>query len=199
MTAEEAMVAQPPRRGVSRGGCLLRVAIAIVAVIGLIVLVGETFDQGDDADQPIRGFVAGQAEAFERGDVNQFPSEHTFVTRLADGAFIALYDRSPRAQELNNDDCLIFFDETASLGTLEPLPGIDGGFVEDCDGARTVWRADGVFAFGAGYQDVPMDSFGTTVTGDGELIVDTRNRSCTRSRGTVGIPPFVERQCRGAG
>lgn len=187
-----------PRRLRGRSGCLIRGAIAFAAIVGLIVLVGETFDQGDDADQPARGLNAGPADEYARGDVNQFESEHVLLTRLADGEFLAFYDRSPRAQELSIDGCRVFFDETASLGTLDPLPDIEGAFVEDCNDARTVWRADGVFAFGAGYAGVPLDSFETNLNDAGELIVDTRNRRCTQSLGAPGIPPFVERTCRGA-
>lgn len=198
MTDEGTAVHTPAARG-RRGGCLLRIALAIVAVVGLVVLIGETFDQGEDADQPVRGFVAGRVDSFEHGDVNEFTPEHVLLTRLSDGTFVALYDRSPRAQELNSDECRVMFDETASLGTLAPLSEIDGAFVEECDGARTVWRADGVYAFGTGYEGVPLDSFETRIIEEGDVIVDTRSRRCTRSRGTPGIPPFVERRCRGAG
>jgi hypothetical protein len=172
--------------------------IALAIIVGLIVLIGETFDQGENANQPSRGFNAGPADEYETGDVNQFETEHVLLTRLADGTFLAFYDRSPRAQELSIDNCRVYFDETASLGPLSPLPQIEGGFVEDCEGARTVWRADGEFAFGAGYASVPLDPFSTRVNDEGELIVDTRSRECTRSLGAPGIPPFVQRTCGGA-
>lgn len=184
----------PPAR--TPGGCLLRVALVIALLTGLVVLIGTIFDQGDGASQPVRGFVAGPAENFQLADVNYFEQQHAFVVRLQDGAFIALYDRSPRRQELQGGtDCRVFYDETAAIGTLEQLPGMRGALVEDCDEARTVWRVDGAFAFGAGYEGVPLDRFATRVDRDGRLIVDTRSRTCTRSRGAPGLGPFVEQRC----
>ncbi len=56
-----------------------------------------------------------------------------------------------------------------------------------------MWRADGAFAFGADYGN--LDRFNTSVDGAGHLIVDTSSRSCTRSRGVIGVPPFDEKTC----
>jgi hypothetical protein len=184
---------QPARSG--RLGCLLRLAIAVVAMVGLVIAIGTIFNQGKDADQPASGYDAGPAVSYQPATVNQIEPQHLFVTRLQDGTFVALYDRSSRQQELHGD-CRVVFDDTAGIGLLEPLPGITGGFVETCDDARAVWRADGEFAFGSGYGN--LDRFPTSVDGNGHLIIQTDTRTCTRSKGVIGVPPFVEQQC-GAG
>lgn len=185
----------PERRPQRRIGCLARIAIAVAAAVALVVAIGMIFDQGDDASQPSRGFNASAAANYERADVNYVPTEHIFITRRQDGEFIALYDLSARQQELGGD-CRVVWDDAAQTGTLEQLPGFTGALVEQCDdGARTVWRADGAFAFGAGYGS--LDRFPITVRDDGTLFVDTRTRTCTRSRGVPGVPPFTETTCRG--
>lgn len=186
----------PPRpaRG-PRLGCLARVALGIVAAVALVIAIGLIFDQGDDASQPSRGFNAGAAENYQRADVNYVPTEHIFITRLQDGEFIALYDKSSRQQELGGD-CRVTWDDAAQTGTLEQLPGFTGALVEQCeDEGRTVWRADGTFAFGAGYGN--LDRFAAKIRDDGTLFIDTRSRTCTRSRGVPGVPPFVASTCRG--
>lgn len=177
-------------------GCAVRGLIAIAAVVALVVAIGFAFDQGDNADQPVPGFDAGPAESYLPATVNYLEAQHVFVTRLTDGTFVALYDRSTRQQELGGN-CRLFYDDNAGLGTLDQLPGIRGAIVEECSGRRGVWRADGAFAFGAGYGD--LDRFDTSVDGRGELIIDTSSRSCTRSRGVVGVPPYDSRRCDGAG
>jgi hypothetical protein len=186
-------VDQPKRAGCLRG-CLLRVLIALVVLTAIGIAIGFAFHD-ENANLPTDDVNAGPAENYERGDVSYIPSEHVFVTRLADGTFIALYDMSPKQQELDSD-CRIFYDDLAQLGTLEQLPGFEGGLVEECDGARSVWRADGTPAFGSGsYAD--LDRFQTRTNNNGELIIDTSSRTCTRSRGVPGVPPFTETTCRG--
>jgi len=184
--------AATPRRRVGRSGCLLRISIAIIIAIGTVVAIGTIFDQGDNADQPVHGFVAGNADALPPGSVNYFEQQHIFLTHLPSGEFIALYDRSSRQQELNGD-CRVHYEDAAGLGTLDPLPGVQGALVEDCNNARAVWRADGKFAFGNGYGD--LDRLNTRVDAQGQVIVDTESRSCTRSRGVIGIAPFDVRRC----
>jgi hypothetical protein len=165
-------------------------AAAIVALV-VVVAIGTIFNEGDNADQPIRGYDAGPAAAFQPASVNFVEAEHLFIVRLLDGSFLALYDMSSRQQELGGD-CRILHDDSAGIGTLSPLPGLAGAFVEDCSGTRAVWRPDGVFSFGNNYGD--MDRFGARVTPQGELIIDVSNRSCTRSRGVIGLEPFDVRQ-----
>jgi hypothetical protein len=179
-------------RGMTRSGCLLRALIGIAVIVAAVVIIGETFDQGDSAKQPPRGFDAGPADGFATPSVNQIEEEHLFVVRLPNGEFRAFYDKSARQQELNGD-CRILFDDTAGIGALEPIAGVKGAFVEDCEGSRAVWRADGVFAFGASYGD--LDQYGTSVDANGDLIVDVRSRSCTRSKGAPGVPPYEVRRC----
>ncbi|MEX2225564.1 MAG: hypothetical protein WEB52_03840 [Dehalococcoidia bacterium] len=181
-----------PERGRWVRGCLLRALIAIGVLVVVGLAIGLAFDN-DDANVPTDDVNAGPAENYERGDVSYIASEHIYVTRLEDGTFIALYDKSPKQQELNSA-CRVFFDEFAQLGPLEQLAGIKGAFVEECEATRGVWRADGERAFGAGYGD--LDRFNTRTNDEGELIVDTGTRTCTRSRGT-GVPPFTETACRG--
>lgn len=185
-------VAAASKRRFSVGGCLLRVGIGIVALVALVVLIGTIFDQGDDADQPVDGFVAGKAESFLRGDVNYFEQQHIFLTRLPDGEFIALYDLSTRQRELGGT-CRVRLDETAGVGTLEPLTGMTGAFIEDCDDVRGVWRLDGKFSFGPANPD--LDRFNTRIDEEGTLIIDTDSRSCSRSRQVPGLPPFDSDTC----
>lgn len=191
MSDESPRPAEPARR---RGGCLLRIVLALAVLVALFVGIGLLFDQGDNAQQPQRGYDAGEAEAYQRADVNYLETERIFVTRLADGTFIALYDKSPKQQE-QRSDCRVSYDENAQLGPLEQLDGMRGAFVEVCEGARAVWRVDGVRSTGAGYGD--LDRFRTSVTREGRLLIDTRERTCTRSRGVAGVPPFDQRICEG--
>lgn len=180
---------QPRRR--SRLGCLGRILLAIGLAVVLVIAVGLIFDQGDDAGQPERGFNVGPAESFETADVNYIEPRHLFVVRLQDGSFTALYDQSPKQQELGSG-CRVFFDDNAALGPeIEQLPGFRGAFVEECEGTRAVWRADGQRAFGAGYGN--LDRYQTSTDAAGNLIVDISSRTCTRSKG--GVPPFVETTC----
>jgi hypothetical protein len=173
-------------------GCLLRVLIVVAVLTAIVVAIGEIFDQGDSADQPVRGFDAGPAANFQPASVVQFEQQHVFVVRMQDGEFLAFYDKSTKQQELGGD-CRLQWDDTALIGTLEPVPGITGGFVEDCDDVRSVWRADGAFAFGGSWGD--LDRYNTSVNADGDLIVDTRTRTCTRSAGVPGQEPFEQREC----
>ena len=127
-----------------------------------------------------------------RGDVNYFEQEHIFLTRLPDGEFIALYDLSTRQRELGGT-CRVRLDETAGIGTLTPLAGMAGAFVEDCNDVRGVWRLDGAFSFGPANTD--LDRFSTRVDAQGTLIIDTDSRSCSRSRQVPGLPPFDSATC----
>jgi len=187
-------VAAESGRGGWVRGCLLRGLIALVVLTAIGIAIGFAFHD-PDANLPTDDVNAGPAENYERADVSYIPSEHVYVTRLEDGTFIALYDMSPKQQELDSD-CRIFYDDFALLGTLEQLPGFEGGLVEECDGARSVWRADGTPAFGSGSY-ANLDRFQTHTNDAGELIIDTSSRTCTRSRGVPGVPPFTETTCRG--
>ena len=188
----EAPEPERPRRSPWRS-CLVRALIVIAVLVALFFAIGLAFDQ-DDAVLPSHSYNAGPAENYERGDVSYVPSEHLYITRLEDGSFIALYDKSPRQQELDSN-CRIAFDERAQLGTLDQLPGFEGAFVEECEEARSVWRADGTYSLGPGERN--LDRFNTHTNDAGELVVDTRTRTCTKSRGVIGVPPYVETSCRG--
>ena len=170
------------------GGCAGLLALAVV----LFFAIGLYFDEGDSASRPGGGFDAGPASAYEPGTVNQLPEQHAWVVRLPDGTLYVFYDKSSKQQELGGE-CRVLYDETAGLGTVNQIEGMVGAFVEDCEGARTVWRVDGQLAFGAGYGN--LDRFDTQEDPDGQLIIDTGSRSCTRSRGAPGIPPFDEERC----
>ena len=186
----------PPRRLPALGGCLVRGLAVIVAAIVLVVVIGETFDQGRKAGAPPQGFtVPGLAEDYERGDVNYFDLEHVFVVRFPDGTFRAYYDRSSKRQELGGD-CRIEYHEMALPGRLEQITGMRGAFVEECEGVRAVWRVDGRLATTSSYGD--LNRFATRITDDGELFVDTSERNCTQSVGVPGIEPFEEKTCGGA-
>lgn len=183
---------QDAPRGRRRLGCLVRLAAAVLVVVAIVVAIGFLFDQGSDSVERDRGYDAGAASDYQDASVVYAEPQHLFVVRLPDGTFIALYDKSSKQQELRSD-CRLAFEDAASTGNLAPLPGIAGAFVENCEGRRAVWRADGVFAFGAGYGN--LDRFDTSVDAAGHLIVDTTTRTCTRSRGVIGVPPFDERRC----
>ncbi len=185
---------KPTRRRLpgGRSGCLVRGLIGIAVLVALVIAIGEIFDQGKDANQPLRSYNAGLAAEYQRGDVNYIDLEHVFLVRLPDGEFLAFYDKSSRQQELNGS-CRITYDENAGVGTLEPVPGIGGAFVEDCEGSRVVWRVDGKYSFGNGYG--PLDELKTSIDDNGDLIIDTSSRSCTRSKGVPGFAPFEARTC----
>jgi hypothetical protein len=173
-------------------GCVTRAVITIAAIVAVVVAIGFAFDQGDSAVQPQHGFDAGPASAYQTPSVTAFEGEHLFLVRLADGSFTALYDRSTKQQELGGN-CRLAYEESAGLGTLDPLPGLLGGFVEGCEGARAVWRADGRFAFGTSYGD--LDRYAANVDVAGRVIVDTETRSCTRSAGVIGQEPYLRKTC----
>ena len=180
------------RMASGRGGCLLRVLIAIAVPVAVVVAIGTIFNQGDNADQPVHGYEAGPAGAYAPGSVTYFEQQHFYIVHLHDGGFVALYDRASKQQELGGD-CRVSYDETAGVGTLDPLPGTIGAFVEECNSSRSVWRVDGMFAFGSGYGD--LDRFGARVNPSGDLIIDTDSRTCTRSRGVIGVEPFDVKRC----
>ena len=180
------------RRRLISGGCLLRIVVVAVAVTGIVVAIGTIFNEGDDADQPVHGHVVGHATTFPPGSVNYFEQQHFFLANIPDVGFVALYDRSSRQQELNGD-CRVHYEDTAGIGTLAPLAGTTGALVEDCNNARAVWRLDGAFSFGNGYGD--LDRFDVRTGPQGDVIVDTESRTCTRSRGVIGIAPFDVRRC----
>jgi len=181
--------------GSGRRGCLVWiVAVAALAVV-LFFAIGLYFDEGDDASQPARGFDAGPASAYEIASISYFEAQHFFITRLQDGTFIALYDKSTKQQELGGG-CRVAYQEGATLGTASQLPGMTGALAEECEQARTVWRVDGTFAFGSGYGD--LDRFDTRIDAAGRLIVETASRSCTRSRGVIGVAPFDAERCGNA-
>ena len=187
--------APPGPRGCTwRTGCLLPLVVVAAAVV--LVTAGEfiAFLVGSPSGSaPSSQFDAGPADAYRRGDVSQIEPEHLFITRLEDGTFIALYDKSPRQQE-GNGSCRVHYVDVSPLGTLPQLPGFTGAFVEDCSSeTRTVWRADGTYAFGAGYGN--LDRYNTHINAEGHLIIDLSSRTCTRSVGVVGVPPFRVTRC----
>ena len=183
---------EAPKRRISAGGCLLRIGIALVILTGIVVAIGTIFNEGDNADQPVHGFAAGAIDALPPGSVNYFEQEHIFLTHLPNGEFVALYDRSSRQQELSGD-CRVRYEDTAGIGTLAPIAGTTGALVEDCNSGRAVWRVDGKFSFGNSYGD--LDRLNVRTDANGQVIVDTDSRTCTRSRGVIGIAPFEPRSC----
>jgi hypothetical protein len=189
---EGRLTPEPERHGRSRLGCLGRAALAIVAAVALIVIIGETFDQGNSAKKPSSNVNAGAADIYPPGDLTHLAIDHIFVVRLESGEYIALYDQSPKQQGLRSG-CRVRFDEHAQLIGLTQLPGFTGAFVEECEGLLATWRADGKFAGGASYGD--LDRFETEITEDGDLIVKTNRRTCTKSRGVNGLPPYDVVSC----
>lgn len=186
------MSARPAKRAAWWRGCLLRLLIVLAVLVALFFAIGLAFDQGPGAlERSSSDFNAGAAEEYARGDVTYIEGRHVFVVRLDDGGFLALYDKSPKQQEIDSD-CRLRYDERAQLGGLAQLPGFAGAFVEECEGTRAVWRADGERAFGAGYGD--LDRFQTRIDGD-DLIIEMDERTCTRSRGVPGVPPFDVTTC----
>lgn len=178
-----------------RLGCLAWltiVVLAVLVVIGIVVGIGSFFNQGRGSVQTQSAFDAGEASAYQDASVVYVEAQHLYIVRLQSGTFIALYDKSSKQQELRSN-CRVSFDDTATPGKLAPLPGIVGAFVENCDGQHAVWRADGRFAFGADYGN--LDRYQTRIDRAGHLMVDTSTRTCTRSRGVIGVPPFDVTTC----
>ncbi len=179
-------------------GCLLRVVVAGLILVAVGIGLSFAFNRGAKAPAPPATYDAGSAEGYPRAMVVPIEEAHAFLTRLADGCFIALYDKSPKQQELGGD-CRVRFDPAAPTGSAKQLEGFTGAFVEDCDqNARSVWLADGSFAFGAGYPGVALDRFDTHIDAAGDVIIDLGSRTCTKSKGVAGVPPFVAAHC-GAG
>jgi hypothetical protein len=191
--SEEPSVQEAPRRPF-RLGCLTRMLLAAAAAVALVVIIGETFDQGPppESERESDTLDAGPAEEYARGDVSAFELRHLYIVRLENGDFLALHDKSSKQQEVGRD-CRVRFDESAQLIGLPQLPGFTGAFVEECGDLRATWRADGKFAGGAGYGD--LDRYETQIDAGGNLIVDLDARTCTRSRGVPGQPPFDVRTC----
>lgn len=188
-------VASPKRRRLTPRGCALVAVAAIAASIVAIIAGIELLGDDTAGDGGVRFVAAGEADAFPRSDVQYFEQDHFFIVRLADGEFIALYDKSPRQQQPARD-CRVRWDDTASPNTLPQLEGFRGAFVDECETARAVYRADGEFAFGAGFGR--LDRFETRINEAGELLVDVSERTCLRSTGVPGVPPFEEQRCAGA-
>jgi hypothetical protein len=61
---EAAAAPRRRRRLGGRLGCLGRIVVAIAGATALVIAIGLIFDQGEDADQPVRGLNAGRAESF---------------------------------------------------------------------------------------------------------------------------------------
>lgn len=184
----------PRRRRISLRGCLL-IGVAALAVSIVAIVAGIEFLGSDTpGDGGARFVTLGEAEAFPNSEVQFFEQHNLFIVRLANGDFLALYDKAPRQQQPAKE-CRVAWDDTAALNTLPQLEGFRGAFVDDCEGARAVYRADGEFAFGAGFGR--LDRFDTRITDAGELQVDLSERPCIRSRGVPGVPPFVEETCSG--
>jgi hypothetical protein len=185
-----------PRRGRRLGGCLLWFTVAGFVLFALFIVLGLAFSDGDGAAPGDSGaFNAGPAENYLRGEVSHLEQQRVFVVRLNDGAFVALYDKSSKQQEIDSN-CRVRWEDNANLGgVIGQLPGFNGAFAENCEGTRGVWRADGERAYGAGYGD--LDRFQTQIDAGGNLLIDLSSRTCTRSRAVVGVPPFDEKTCTG--
>ena len=190
MTDDGGMAEAPRKR--RRFGCLGPLALAALVVVGLVIGIGFLFNQGSGSVDTQHGYDAGAANGYQNASVVYAEQQHLYIVRLQDGTFIALYDKSSKQQELRSD-CRVAFDDAATPGAQPQLLGITGAFVEDCDGLHAVWRADGEFAFGASYGN--LDRYATSIDGAGHLIVDTSSRTCTRSRGVIGVPPFDVTTC----
>lgn len=186
----------PPRMARWASWTLRAVLVAFAVAVIVLVIIGLFYDSGDEgAGSPGGGLNIGPAGDYALADVNHFDRDHVFLVRFPDGTFAAFYDKSARQQELNGS-CRILFDETATTGTLEQIEGMRGAFVEECDDERSVWLVDGTFSFGNSYGD--LDRFKTRIDDAGDLLIDTSERTCTRSKGVPGIPPFETTTCDGA-
>jgi hypothetical protein len=119
-----------------RLGCLARIVVAVLVVVGIVVAIGETLDQGQDAAQPRTAYDAGALEDYQPGTISYLEGAHIYVVRLPDGQVLALYDRSARAQELGND-CRVAYDEQAQLVGV----GQVAGPCARCGGSTARWQA----------------------------------------------------------
>ena len=178
-----------------RGCAAIAIGAIVLAVVGIVLAIQFAGGGGSGGDGG-RWISAGQADAYPRSDVQYLEGRHIYVTRLANGDFIALYDKSPKQQQPETD-CRVRFDDTSTPNTIPQLEGVTGAFVDECAGTRAVYRADGEYAFGSGFGR--LDRFRTRVTDSGELQIDVEERTCLRSIGVPGVPPFEERTCRGNG
>jgi hypothetical protein len=179
-------------RTTSRTGCLLRVAAVVAVAVAAMFVVGAFCAGSGDDGGAATTYDAGPASAYEDASVTAVEPQHLLIVRLPGGEFRVFRDISPRQQELGGD-CRVVYDETAGTGTLPQIEGMAGALVEDCNNSRAVWRLDGRFAFGNGYGD--LDRYDTRTDGAGHLIVDLDSRTCTRSRGVIGVAPFDVKRC----
>jgi hypothetical protein len=185
----------PPWRRACSVGCVLWGAGVAIVLSTVFIILGLATGGDDGGSAGAGGFNAGPATGYAFADVNEFDEERLFLVRLPDGEFRAFSNLSARQQELGGS-CRIYFDEAAQPGNIAQVTGMRGAFIEDCENTRTVWRVDGVLAFGAGYGD--LDRFPVNVDQAGDLRIDTSERTCTRSKGVPGIPPFETRTCQGS-
>jgi hypothetical protein len=184
----------PRHRRLTLRGCLtIGIAGSALAIIAAIAGI-EAFGSDTGGDGGARYVSGGEASAYPQADVQHLEKDHIFVVRFEDRSFVAFYDKTPTQQEPSTD-CRLRFDDNASLNTLPQISGFRGAFVDECEGARAVYRVDGAFAFGAGFGE--LDRFETVVSDDGELLIDVSERTCTRSIGVPGLPPFEPTRCRG--
>ena len=184
-------------RRINLRSCFIRVVVGIgVAVVVIVLFIEFVGSVGSGSSDARDEFIAGPADEFALADVNAFEAEHILLVRYQDGSFRAFYDKSSKQQEIPGETCRILYEESAAIGTLEQTAGMHGAFVEECVGVRSVWRVDGAYSFGGNYGD--LDEFGTRIDETGALVVMTDTRSCTRSVGVAGIPPFERKECAGA-
>jgi hypothetical protein len=154
---------------------------AIVAFFGAVGLVLYLKPGGDSPAPDV--FVAGPLDAFPRGSVTYFKSEHLHIVRLTDGAFLAIYDLGPRMQALllqTGDkswlECRAEYvkDSTDSTSLGAAPPGFeDAVFREPCHGST--WDAAGNRLFGPTPGN--LDRFPVSVVDD-SVHVDVVNRRC---------------------
>jgi hypothetical protein len=178
-------------QGLHRGQAKLGVFfLGLGAIATFFVAVGLLlyFKPGSGSPAPDI-FVAGPVDGFKPGTLTYFQSEHVYVVRLMDGAFIALYDLGPRMQALFNDSqdpiwlqCRVAIVEQdaglfTALGTAPP--GFEGVVLrEPCHGAT--WDAAGLRLFGPATGD--LDRFPVTVVGD-KVHIDVGARRCVNPIG----------------
>ncbi len=181
----------PPKPDRRRTGCFLRAGAIIAVAVAAMFVVG-AFCAGSGDDRVANTYDAGPASAYEDASITALEPQHLLIVRLPDGEFRVFYDISSRQQELGGD-CRVVYDPAAGTGALPQIDGMTGALVEDCNDSRAVWRVDGRFAFGNGYGD--LDRYDARTDDRGHLVVDLDARTCTRSRGVIGVAPFDVKRC----
>jgi hypothetical protein len=160
-------------------------AVVFLVVVGLVLYFkpGSTAEPSGEPSLDI--FAAGPIEEFEPGMMTLFENEHFFLSRMMDGAMIALYDLGSHAQariaagEVEAVDCRAVLREDEEMAGWLAAAGAPAGFTDrgiwdECAGVA--WDATGKQVWGPAGGS--LDRFPVEII-DGIIRIDLDQRLCT--------------------